>query len=223
MGAFCPETLFPLPRLNVGSLCGGQLGRGVRQRIGARLQEDMDGDRCLASVNQLATRQQWLHWEWVVAVSHCRWHRLQLCSMLIFFVNMLGGPQLTFLCRSASAASHRATVRWQCQCPGSYLSADVSLPAPGNCAVPLANYRGNGGVRVFDDFVKNHVHTHQIATVKKADIGLKAPYNDPELLRGRRCAQFIQSLRTCRRGKIAQDAQPLLERGSEDNREPWTW
>ena len=94
--------------------------------------------------------------------------------------------------------------------PGSYLSAEVSLPAAGNRAVSLAELCGPGGVSEVDSFVSKSLLRRNMVAEKKRLCGLRAPYNDPELLRGTRYAHFVNELAA--RGIIEfVDAEEMVE------------
>eukprot|EP00973_Karenia_brevis_P067729 9422141-Karenia_brevis.AAC.1 len=94
--------------------------------------------------------------------------------------------------------------------PGSYLSAEVSLPSAGNGAVPLSELWGPGGVSEVDDFVKKNLLRREMVDDKKNECGLRAPYNDPELLRGTRYAHFVKELAA--RGIVEYvDAEEVVE------------
>ena len=182
-GRAVPRDLFPLPRCHVEPVSAGRRSRGVQQRCTRRHFRDLDFDRCVASLNLLATHQP------VAPPGKGKGSRpisLAQSSALEhikFCVDSLGRPPAD-LSHAEALRQLRIGPKYSGGAigPGSYLSADVSLPAQGNIAVPLADLWGDGGDRVVDDFVKNQVHSHQDAMKGKAAIGLKSVYYDPELL-----------------------------------------
>ena len=190
-----PRELFPLPRAPLDHHKGAPLSRGVRQRISNRNARDMDVDRCLQSLNRLAcgTPQAELG-RGTGALRPLSLAQVRVLDFVSGAIESAGRPP-DDLSVAEALSQLRIGPGYTCASgPGSYLAADVSLPAVGNTPVPLAELWGPGGDRAVDDFVKSSLLKEADVLDRRGKSGLVAPFSDPDLMRCGRYPKFILSL-----------------------------